>query len=158
MRTGRLFDVRPRYGAGSPGYVDEETARRVARDEEHFYRIALAGYVGIDEKKKAERFGLKRIVYQLAEKRGKWFSLTDMITKEVIEGREAVEREMAAIGTRVAPRPVEQALERVFGYMRAHEIWQDLDYIDRRRILETPKDDLLRELFAMNRNGVIPMR
>lgn len=52
------FEVRPRYTAGSPGQVDESTARRVAHEEWASYQIALSGIYGRDKLDEAIQAGL----------------------------------------------------------------------------------------------------
>lgn len=78
------YNVRPRYSAGSPAMVDEDTAMRVKRNELDGYEIALSGAVSAAEKARAERLGLSGIVEQVFETSKNWH-VHDLITGEVRE-------------------------------------------------------------------------
>jgi len=124
-------EVRPRYTPGSPAMVDGKTAEHVARGEQELYQGHLEGYFGEENQARAQRLGLQRIVYQLTERGGHWVALYDWLTEEVVEGRQAVELELAAIGTRPVPRDREEAMVR-FG------LWQHFrkaDLVERRDML-----------------------
>jgi hypothetical protein len=53
------FEVRPRYTAGSPGMVDEDTAKRLAEEERRSHGYELEGIYGEDRRAEAEKRGLK---------------------------------------------------------------------------------------------------
>lgn len=57
-----VYNVAPRYSAGSPALVDRRTAMAVAADECLFYGHAKNGHWGEEWKARAEREGLAGIV------------------------------------------------------------------------------------------------
>ncbi len=107
------------------------TAESVMKYERHAFEAALEGWTGEVRKEIADRLGLQRIAYTLTEKRGKWHELHDLMTGEKITGRQAVERELAAIGTRVIPFD----LEKVINSLGLTDVFNEADLIDRREIL-----------------------
>jgi hypothetical protein len=80
------YNVRPRYTPGSPAAVDEDTARRVGREERDAYEHALSGIMGERERERAELLGLEGIAYTLHEhgsgRKFRWVQ-TDLITGRV---------------------------------------------------------------------------
>lgn len=74
------FNLRPRYGCGSPGMVhDENLARRVAAGEREFYQHHLEGAYGEEKRAWAEKTGLRGIVEEAFERNGGWV-VHDLIT------------------------------------------------------------------------------
>lgn len=63
------YNVSPRYSPGSPALVSREIALKVARDEKEFIQHALEGAWGEEQKKRAERLGLRGIVEARDERR-----------------------------------------------------------------------------------------
>jgi len=131
MSKPRLTNVCPRYTCGSPAAVDADTARQVMHQEAEAFNAAVAGYHGEEIQKIAKRLGLQRIVYSLSEKRGKWHTLQDWLTNEVIEGHKEIELELAALGTRQIPRKKEKVLND-WGLMPQ---FNAMDFVDRRDVL-----------------------
>jgi hypothetical protein len=77
------YSVVPRYTAGSPAAVDEQTALRVAREERAAYERLMTGLYGEEEKRRAERLGLGGIVYTYSERQRKpQVSVYDVILDE----------------------------------------------------------------------------
>ena len=76
-----MKNVAPRYTSGSPGVVDEGTAARVAQQERDAYKRALEGVYGNVERSRAEKLGLRGIVYSY-HVRGKQVYVTDYLTDE----------------------------------------------------------------------------
>src|SRR3990167_5146816 len=81
MYKNMLYDVHPRYTAGSPAMVDDKIAINVARQEREEYQRTLEGVYGEELRVKAEVEGRSRIVILMDEKRTGWES-TDLITGE----------------------------------------------------------------------------
>lgn len=84
-RKAGFFDVRPRYTPGSPGLVDEATAKRVAAEERESYEHALTGIMGETEKTRAEKLGLRGIVQWKQEKgsgKKQGWDVLDLVTGE----------------------------------------------------------------------------
>jgi len=77
----RQYNVRPRYGCGSPGLVFQHTAEQVAASEQRCYQDALDGIYGEKLKARAERLGLRGIAEHFKETRKGWL-VTDLITGE----------------------------------------------------------------------------
>jgi hypothetical protein len=75
------FHVRPRYTPGSPAWVHEGLARRVAQEEAHAIEAELEGVYGEKHVERAKLLGLHRIAYILEEKGG-GFTVTDLLTHE----------------------------------------------------------------------------
>jgi hypothetical protein len=77
--------VRPRYSAGSPAMVPDETALQVARDEKGDYQHAREGSYGEEQRRRSEVLGLRGIVYAMAEsgsgRKFRWL-IQDLITGE----------------------------------------------------------------------------
>lgn len=136
------YNVRPRYTPGSPAQVDVDVAEHVARDEAQLFEAHREGYMGEAAKVEADRIGLQRIVYALAERRGGFDLLWDLITDEKIEGKENVSLELAALGTSRIPPKIEKNLNR-WGML---EMFEKADLIDRRDLLRHSDDmDWIRE-------------
>jgi hypothetical protein len=57
-----IYQVAPRYTAGSPAQVDAKTAQRVKEQELSAYLDALSGGQGPDEQAKAQKLGVDGIV------------------------------------------------------------------------------------------------
>jgi hypothetical protein len=79
--------VRPRYSAGSPSMVTDDTALRVADDEKSDYEHILEGIEGEASQNRAKILGLRGIAYVMAEKgSGKNFRwlIQDLITGELL--------------------------------------------------------------------------
>lgn len=76
-----FFNVAPRYTSGSPAMVTEETALRVAAQEQRSYQHALEGIYGPDEQSKAMSKGLNGIAECVVETRQGWDTL-NLITGE----------------------------------------------------------------------------
>jgi hypothetical protein len=74
------WNVAPRYSAGSPAMVDEDTADAVALDEIDMHRAASQGLWGEAERLRALRLGLAGIVELREEHRG--WHVYDRITQE----------------------------------------------------------------------------
>lgn len=76
-------EIRPRFTSGSPGLVDANLARRVARQEIKSYEAHKTGIYGDDMRVFAEKTGLGGIMihYTLANSR---FRIMDGITEEEI--------------------------------------------------------------------------
>lgn len=77
-----IYQVAPRYTAGSPAQVDTATAQRVKVAEIAFYRDALNGLSGPDEQAKAKTLGLSGIVEALVDGPDGTRRTTDEITGE----------------------------------------------------------------------------
>jgi hypothetical protein len=75
------FNVKPRYGAGSPAQVDEHTAKRVAEDERAAFEHARSGAYGTLRQIESTRDGLRGIVELRVERPGAWI-VTDLLTGE----------------------------------------------------------------------------
>jgi hypothetical protein len=75
------FNVAPRYIGGSPALVPFHTALRCALQEASSYLHAVDGRYGEDEKKKADREGMKGIVECHHEVRKGW-EVLDLLTGE----------------------------------------------------------------------------
>lgn len=80
-RRRESFNVRPRYGCGSPAMVDEVTAHRVAESEQDSYEAALSGIYGEELKARAEALGVRGIAEAVHETRKGW-EVRDLITGE----------------------------------------------------------------------------
>jgi hypothetical protein len=75
------YHVRPRYTPGSPAWVHEALARRVAQEEAKAVEADLEGFYGEKHVERAKLLGLHRIAYILEEKGG-GFTVTDLLTHE----------------------------------------------------------------------------
>jgi hypothetical protein len=77
------FNLKPRFGCGSPGAVwNEKLAQRVAQEERTSYEHALTGAYGAEDLEKAQKLGLEGIVEVVFEKAGGWMC-QDLITGRV---------------------------------------------------------------------------
>lgn len=74
-----LYEVTPRYTAGSPAVVSRAIAEEVARTEREFYHHAKEGYWGCEWRRKAERLGLAGIVKSYLQ-RGHIYIVNDLLT------------------------------------------------------------------------------
>lgn len=81
MRKTDYYYVAPRYTAGSPGFIGEQLALRVAHEEKTSYERTLTGIFGEDEKWRAEKLGLAGIVEQRIERKNGW-DVLDILTRE----------------------------------------------------------------------------
>lgn len=74
------FEVVPRYTSGSPAFVDERTALRVALQERQAHARMVSGIYGSDVAARAQRKGLDGIVRSWCETRGR-IEIHDLITR-----------------------------------------------------------------------------
>jgi hypothetical protein len=77
----RSYNVRPRYGCGSPALVFQHTAEQVAASEQRCYQDALDGIYGERLQERAKRLGLRGISEHVKETRKGW-EVTDLCTGE----------------------------------------------------------------------------
>lgn len=83
-RKKLVFSVKPHYTPGSPGWVEEHLALRVASEELAEYTRAISGRYGNNAADEAQQRGLGGIVEQLEENRKGW-EVTDLLTGEVFQ-------------------------------------------------------------------------
>ena len=81
MRRPSHFNVRPRYGGGSPAAVKLHTAQSVAASEMRSYADALEGVYGEALQARAKRLGLRGIAEGVRETRKGW-EVIDLCTSE----------------------------------------------------------------------------
>jgi hypothetical protein len=80
------FNVAPRYTPGSPAWVPEGIARKVAIEERESYEHAREGVMGLDMETTAKTKGLLGIVeLHVEEPRRKAWRVLDLITGETFE-------------------------------------------------------------------------
>lgn len=75
------YNVAPRYTAGSPAMVDQDTALRVVDQERQAYEYTMAGARSPDAARQAAADGLGGIVEEVTERADCWL-VTDLITGE----------------------------------------------------------------------------
>lgn len=75
-----IYQVSPRYTAGSPAQVDAATAQRVKEQEVAAYLDALSGGQGSDEQAKAQKLGVDGIVEIVVNYADGSQAITDEIT------------------------------------------------------------------------------
>lgn len=80
------FSIYPRYAAGSPAMVPEETCRRAFNDEQQAYERTLEGIYGPEEVSRARELGLAGIAIERWECRNKVFS-RDLHTGDITSHR-----------------------------------------------------------------------
>lgn len=76
-----FYHVAPRFTAGSPSMVDEETAARVAADELNAAAAIVDGLLGAEELERLGREGVEGIAYATSESRRSQY-VYDLITGE----------------------------------------------------------------------------
>jgi hypothetical protein len=96
------YNVAPRYTAGSPAQVDQQTADRVVIQERQGYQRALEGVYGTETQTEAEKLGLAWIVWTSTEVRSSLFK-HDLLTNQITEQRIARTGQLAEPVTIQAP-------------------------------------------------------
>ncbi len=76
-----FYQVAPKYTAGSPAQVDEQTARRVAAEEARSYANHLEGVYGPEDQEKAQAEGLGGISERVTQHAG------HMVVEDLITGQ-----------------------------------------------------------------------
>lgn len=80
--TNNSYSIYPRYTAGSPAGVSEETCRRVLAEEVDAIKFILMGYQGPEKKAEAEAKGLEGIAIEQWETHGTIY-LKDLFSNKV---------------------------------------------------------------------------